>query len=149
MDIILVFGLRSVLYIFKLFAEALHCIQHHIPGTLHHYLDDFLSIFPPDTPPSLASAVLEWIQGLGNQLGLSFQKAKTLGPATTVEFLGLELDSVTMEARLPPDKLLSLRDLLLSWDRRSSYNLCKLSYSLHPRSFLCPGLLFAVLSNSP
>ncbi|KAK3737347.1 hypothetical protein QZH41_000334 [Actinostola sp. cb2023] len=32
-------------------------------------------------------------------------KMSTQGPSTTLEFMGITLDSVRMEARLPPDKL--------------------------------------------
>lgn len=123
-DIVLAFGLRSAPYIFNLFAEALHwIIDRHIPGTIRHYLDDYLPIFPPTTTLQEAENALEWIQALGNQLGLSFQTSKTLGPATCIEFLGLELDSEAMEARLPHDKLIFLRDLLSSWNRRVSCTL--------------------------
>ena len=119
--IVLTFGLKSAPYIFNLFAEALHwIIQRHIPGNLKHYLDDFLPIFPPSTSFVLANQAIDWIQALGNQLGLCFQDEKTLRPSTQVEFLGLDLDTIAMEARLPDDKLLYLRDTLLEWlDRRS------------------------------
>ncbi|GLB45363.1 putative transposition, RNA-mediated [Lyophyllum shimeji] len=126
-DIVLVFGLRSAPYIFNLFAEALHwIIRRHIPGALRHYLDDFLPIFPPSVPHATAQAALKWIQALGSQLGLSFQDAKTLGPATQIEFLGLELDSAAMEARLPPEKLAILAELLTVWKSKASCTLADL-----------------------
>src|SRR5882672_10046218 len=46
---------------------------------------------------------MSWIENLGTSLGLSFQPAKTIHPTTCIEFLGLELDSEAMEARLPQD----------------------------------------------
>jgi hypothetical protein len=48
-------------------------------------------------------------------LGLHFQESKIEGPSTCLEFLGIELDSVAMEARLPVDKLSYLADLLYKW----------------------------------
>lgn len=46
-DTILTFGMRSAPYIFNLFAEALHWIlQHNLSTRMHHYLDNFLTIFP-------------------------------------------------------------------------------------------------------
>lgn len=112
-DIVLAFGLRSAPYVFNLFAEALHWIlERHIPARLRHYLDDFLAIFSPSSPPSLVQEALTWMLKLGHQLGLRFQDAKVEGPSTCLEFLGIELDSVLMEARLSPRKLQDLRELM-------------------------------------
>lgn len=122
--VVLTFGLRSAPYIFNLFAEALHwIIQRHVPSRLRHYLDDFLLIFPPDHDPVDARRAVEWVMGLGRALGLCFQDAKTVWPSTCIDFLGLELDSVAMEARLPPDKLQYLRELLQIWARKHSATL--------------------------
>ena len=63
----------------------------------------------------MAHQALAWAFNLGAQLGLSFQPAKVVGPATLIEFLGLELDSVAMEVRLPGNKLNFLIQLLDSW----------------------------------
>ena len=38
-----------------------------------------------------------------------------LGPSTEIEYLGITLDSIAMEARLPPDKLSFLLELLEEW----------------------------------
>ena len=123
----LTFGLKSAPYIFNLFTEVLHwIIQKHIPGSLKHYLDDFLPIFLPSTSLDLANQAIDWIQALGNQLGLFFQDKKTLRPSTQVKFLGLELDTVAMEARLPSNKLLYLCNLLLKWLDRHSCSLLDL-----------------------
>lgn len=121
---VLTFGLRSAPYIFNLFAEALHwIIQRHIPSRLRHYLDDFLLTFAPDSPSHWCSAAVEWVMGLGQSLGLCFQDSKTVWPSTQLEFLGIELDSLAMEARLPPDKLEFLLGLLRSWSSKRSASL--------------------------
>jgi len=119
-DIVLGFGCRSAPYIFNLFAEALHWIlERHIPAHFCHYLDDFLSIFRPNTPPELVAEALEWMLGLGHQLGLRFQPSKIEGPATYLDFLGIELDSIAIEACLSDIKLQYLWDLVGSWSWRS------------------------------
>jgi Reverse transcriptase (RNA-dependent DNA polymerase) len=111
--IVLIFGLKSAPYIFNLFAEALHWIIHrHLPSDLCHYLDDFLPVFQPQTLVSTANAAIDWCIGLGTQLGLCFQDEKTIRPCTNFKYLGLELDSLAMEARLPTDKLAYLCELL-------------------------------------
>lgn len=114
--VVLMFGLKSAPYIFNLFAEALHwIIQHHIPSHLRHYLDDFLLNFGPSCPIEHACHAVEWVLALGRELGLNFQLSKTVWPSTSLEFLGIILDSELMEARLPPDKLVFLYELLDEW----------------------------------
>lgn len=126
-DVVLGFGCRSAPYIFNLFAEALHWIlQRNIPARVRHYLDDFLSIFAPDVPPSQVETALAWAIQLGVSLGLKFQLTKVVGPATTLEFLGLELDSIAMEVRLPADKLAYLIELLAVWSTKVSCTLREL-----------------------
>ena len=113
------FGGKSAPYIFNLFLGALHwIIQRHIPAALRHYLDDFLLIFKPSIPIELANDAIEWIEDLGKQLGLSFQPKKTIHPTMSLEFLGLELNSVAMEAHLPADKLDYLKEYLCDWQSR-------------------------------
>ncbi len=124
---VLIFGIKSAPYIFNLFAEALHwIIQRHIPAVIKHYLDDFLPIFRPSTPWHVADAAVTWIQELGTQLGLQFQESKTVRPCTALEFLGLELDSAKMEARLPMPKLRFLRELLMAWEFKRTCTLREL-----------------------
>ncbi|KAF7378022.1 Integrase/recombinase xerD [Mycena sanguinolenta] len=109
-DLVLGFGCRSAPYIFNLFAEALHWIlQRHLPAFIRHYLDDFLKIFAPNIPRPTVEQALEWTLALGEQLGLHFQPAKVCGPATSIEFLGIELDTEQLEARLPAEKLAYLK----------------------------------------
>jgi len=104
--VVLMFGGKSAPYIFNLFAEGLHwIIQRHIPAAIRHYLDDFLSIFKMTVPQTTANAAIQWTERLGDELGLSFQPKKMIRPCTAIEFLGLELDSITMEACLPAEKL--------------------------------------------
>ena len=46
--------------------------------------------------------------------------SKTIGPFQEIEFMGIVLDSVRMEARLPQDKLSRIHDLLNSFKSRRS-----------------------------
>jgi len=125
--IVLMFGGKSAPYIFNLFVEALHwIIQKHIPARLRHYLDNFLPIFKPSTGPQIANAAIDWIEKTATALGLSFQPKKTVRPMTRLEFLGLELDSEAMEARLPMAKLDYLREILINWEARDRCDLKEL-----------------------
>jgi len=112
------FGGKSAPYIFNLFAEALHwIIEMHIPANLCHYLDDFLPIFKLSVLGHQANKVVNWVEELMGELSLSFQMKKTVRPTTSLEFLGLELNSSAMEAHLPIDKLDYLQETLVNCGR--------------------------------
>jgi hypothetical protein len=136
--VVLMFGIKSAPYIFNLFAEALHwIIKRHIPGDLRHYLDDFLPAFPPSTPLATANSAVQWCKDLGTQLGFRFQDSKTILPCTKLEFVGLEIDTVAMEARLPLDKLDFLRELLDGWLSKRSVGLRELQELVGFLQFTC------------
>ena len=83
-----------------------------------HYLDDFF-FCPPQQPgrcqPSLRVAV-----SLCEYLGFPVAPEKVVGPATTLVFLGIELDSDKMEMRLPQEKLERLQGSIDWWLTRES-----------------------------
>jgi len=94
-DIFLPFGLRTSPFIFNLFSEGLHWILEWLfDRPLVHYLDDFLLINDPDP---------EFFGQISSYLGL-FEKTGKREDGWVVNFLGIELDSDAMEARLPQDK---------------------------------------------
>lgn len=53
-------------------------------------------------------------------LGLPVAEDKLEGRDTQLTFLGLELDTITMEIRLPSEKLVTLQALIMSWLGRRS-----------------------------
>ncbi|KAF7345311.1 Integrase/recombinase xerD [Mycena sanguinolenta] len=126
-ELFLMFGLRSApVHIQPLRRSTAWILQHHIPSWLRHYLDDFLLIFSPSTPPWIAHAALTWLRGLVRFLGLSLQDKKTEGPSTCLEMLGIELDSIAMEARLPAEKLAYLSEVLHVWRGKTHCSLREL-----------------------
>jgi len=60
----------------------------------------FSLFFRASVPLELANAVIDWTEGLAEELGLSFHPKQTIRLTTSLEFLGLELDSNDMEALL-------------------------------------------------
>lgn len=96
----LVFGSRSSPYLFDQLALAICWIASHVFGISHiiHLLDDFLSIDAPDYP---AERTMALISMLFTSLNIPTALHKTIGPTTCLEFLGIILDTVLMEARLP------------------------------------------------
>ncbi|KAI2646043.1 enzymatic polyprotein [Labeo rohita] len=108
----LTFGCKSSPKIFDSLSEALCWIlinNHKLPYVLH-LLDDFLIITPPSTPSSLGLSTLVQVF---NELGVPLSKEKTLGPCTSIEFLGITLDSISFQVSLPSEKVQRI-SLLLS-----------------------------------
>jgi hypothetical protein len=100
-DLFLPFGLRTSPFIFNLFGESLKWIlQRMYSWTLKRYLDDFLAIFPPGHNTAITS---EQFASLCKQVGFT-EASEKREDGTCVEYLGLILDTVKMEARLPEDK---------------------------------------------
>ena len=77
------------------------------------YLDDFLILGPPNT--TACQANLSTLLTLFEELGLPVAPAKLEGPATCITFLGIEIDTMAMEIRLPADKVHKLKELLEAW----------------------------------
>ncbi len=69
---------------------------------LVHLLDDFLNITPNHFPPAIHLAK---VQKVSSKLGVPLSPEKTSGPTTSLEFLGINLDSVKFQASLPKDKI--------------------------------------------
>ena len=80
---------------------------------LIHYLDDFFLTSPAGT--TVCRDNLEKAKSICSELGVPSAPEKTFGPSTTLPYLGTELDSLEIEARLPLDKLLKAKDLVLKW----------------------------------
>ena len=80
---------------------------------LIHYLDEFLTMGPPSS--SVCQHNLDAITQICDYLGVPSALKKVEGPSTTLPFLGIVLDTTRMEARLPKDKLLKLRQDIAEW----------------------------------
>ena len=119
LDKVLPFGLRSAPLIFTAVADALQWIIER-RGVCHifHYLVDYITIAPPGA--KACSINLKTIKQACADLGVPVEEVKCVGPATTIQFIGIELDSVALEIRLPEDKLLRLRALLQDWKGRKA-----------------------------
>ncbi len=110
-DPMLPFGLRSAPKIFNAIADALHwhLVKSGI-SSLFHYLDDYIMVVPPDD--HLCQSWLAIMMSQCRQMGVPITAHKTEGPATTITFLGIAMDTIARELRLPQDKLQRLQGLL-------------------------------------
>lgn len=119
LDAALPFGLRSAPKIFSAVADALTWVMQ-TEGIQHllHYLDDFLFLGLPGSRQ--ARAVLEKALEVCKSLGVPVAPNKTEGPSTTLTFLGITIDTVTGELRLPEEKLVRLQQTIRFWAARRS-----------------------------
>ena len=118
-DTQLPFGLRSAPMLFNAYADALERILHNEGiSRVIHYLDDFLVVgSSADECESFLSCMLR----ICDMLGVPLAADKIEGPSTELTFLGIRLNTVTMEACLPDDKLTRLQSELCEWHQRKKY----------------------------
>ena len=113
-DKTLPFGLRSAPLIFSAIADALAWImKQRGVSFVDHYIDDFVTL---GAPLSMECATnLQIMVSTCKDTGTPVEPDKTEGPSTTITFLGIEIDSIAMELRLPADKLARLIQLTTRW----------------------------------
>ena len=114
-DLALPFGLRSAPYISSSIADLLEWILKHNYGVrfLLHYLDDFHTLGPPNSP--VCQRNLDTCACLFAEWGIPLHPEKLEGPSTCLTVVGIELDFIALQARLPKDKFDRIAALLESW----------------------------------
>ena len=107
MDQALPFGLRSAPKIFTAVADALQWIllKQGCQPTLH-YLDDYILVAESSAE---AERQKQTLVSTWERLGVPLEPSKLEGPSTCLMFLGVEVDTVAMQLRLPEAKLSRLR----------------------------------------
>ncbi|XP_077113673.1 uncharacterized protein LOC143768954 [Ranitomeya variabilis] len=95
---------------FEAFSSFLEWAVRDVSGldSVIHYLDDFLCIGPDRSP--CCEVLLRTVVWIAELFGVPFAPEKTEGPCTSLSFLGIVIDSVKWEFRLPVDKELGLRN---------------------------------------
>ena len=103
-DTCLPFGLRSVPCIFDRLATAIHWILQHNYRVqfLLHYLDDFLTAGPPQSP--VCRQNLESMLHLCHQINAPIKAEKVIPPSTQITFLGIVIDTNTMTASISDER---------------------------------------------
>ena len=119
LDATLPFGLRSAPLIFTVVADTLQWIMEQRGGSnLAHYIDDFITLGAPGSQECGRNQRI--MHETCNETGFPYEPEKDEGPATTISFTGVELDSVAMELRLPLEKLARLKSTLEIWRGRKA-----------------------------
>ena len=113
-DQVLPFGLRSTPMIFSAIADGLLWImQKKGVSWAIHYIDDFLTMGAPLTGQCLKNTLI--MQSVCDDAGLPMEPSKSVGPTTSLVFLGIQIDSDKGELRLPDEKLTELQELITTW----------------------------------
>ena len=125
-------------FLFDQFSSALEWIiqnKLHIPKVIH-ILDDFF--FIAAAPPRIHCATALWnVLHLFTELDISIAPGKTFPPSTSLEFMGILLDTHTMEARLPQDKLARTKRAFHQWSLKKSATLRELQSLIGTLQFAC------------
>ncbi|XP_053392697.1 uncharacterized protein LOC128555162 isoform X1 [Mercenaria mercenaria] len=138
-------GASSSCQIFETFSTALKWIAKNKFGIrcIVKILDDFLFIAPTFAE---AQKALSSFCKMCNILGVPLNADKTFAPSTVMTFLGITLDSVLMQARLPDDKLAKAASLLQELCNKNTCTLRVLLSLIGLLNFACsvvkPGRAF-------
>ena len=110
-DTCLPFGLHSAPCIFNHLATAIHWIlqnNYHVQFLLH-YLDDFLTAGPPNSP--VCNKNLESMLTLFQRINTFIKPEKVVHPSTCITFLGIVIDTETMTASISNERKMSILEL--------------------------------------
>lgn len=135
-DKCLAMGLSSSCRLFECFSTSLQWIADtklKVFGCAH-ILDDFFFVAPSY---SRASTDLNQFLACMADIGVPMKSSKTVLPCTTISFVGIELDSISMEKRLPLDKLEKIRNLLAYYSVRKAITLKELQSITGLLSYAC------------
>ena len=113
-DGMLPFGLRSACKIFNAVADAIEwCVAQEGVEHIFHYLDDFAVLGLPDS-----GACMQYLCTLKrtcNVLGIPLAADKQDGPTAVMTLLGIVIDTLKGELRLPEDKLQRVVEASAAW----------------------------------
>ena len=114
-DMAVPFGLRSAPYIFSSVADLVEWVlkKQYDVNFLLHYLDDFHTLGPPHSQTcqrNLDTCIQQF-----QDWWIPLHPDKLKGPSTLLTVLGIELDSLLLQARLPQEQFDRIHTLLVSW----------------------------------
>ena len=103
-DLFLPFWLHSSPALFNEYVDALqYTMKTKKVQDLLHYLDDYFTVGPTDSPVCVSN--IKTMIATCEELGFAVDPEKVTKPATTTNFLTVDINSVTMEARIDPSHL--------------------------------------------
>ena len=144
-DLFLPFGLHISPALFNEYADTLlYAMKANKVQDLLHYLDDYFTVGPPHSLvcANNISAMITTCE----ELGFAVNPKKVTKLATTTNFLGIDIDSVTMEAQIDQTHLYEtvslLKDIMGCWSA-TKQSILSLIGKLHFMCHVCwPGRAF-------
>ena len=113
-DTCLPFGLRSAPRIFTALADMLEWgVKEQGVSHLFHYLDDYITIGSAESEECKENAAA--LLATCSRLGVPIAPDKCEGPATRLTYLGIEVDTIQMQLRLPVEKLRRVQTTVREW----------------------------------
>ncbi|XP_077338353.1 uncharacterized protein LOC143983017 [Lithobates pipiens] len=136
-DLCLPMGCSISCAYFEAFSSFLEWVVRDVSGleSVIHYLDDFLCVGPPAS--NVCAILLSTLQHIAGRFGVPLAGDKTEGPVTELNFLGIVIDSMAMECRLPENKLRDLQAELAGMQGRPKVQLRALQSLLGKLNFAC------------
>ena len=119
------FGLRSACHLWERYATALEWIaksEFSVEHTTHYVDDTFLA---GDTEASCAHSIARFKEA-ELELGVPDAPDKTVGPSTSLTYLGIRIDSMDMSISLDITRVADILQLLGEWHSRASCTLRQL-----------------------
>ena len=110
------FGLRSSPMLFLAVVDALQELRG--ASFVEHYIDDFVTMGKAGTRECADN--IRIMHETYEETGVPVEEEKSDGPTSKLQFLGIELNTIAMELRLPPEKLANLLKLLQDWRGKKS-----------------------------
>jgi hypothetical protein len=132
----LAFGCRSSPKIFNELSKAIVWIAKNKYQIKHMLwlLDDFITFDARDEITERSMAIVSL---LFRSLNIPTAPHKTVGPVQVIEYLGITLDSLLMEARLPREKILRMTNILQTFLQKRSCTLREVQVVLGHLNFAC------------
>ena len=136
-DTCLPFGLYSASFLFNQLADTIYWILHQQYGVCHllHYLDNFLTAGPPNS--NACHQNLSYMLSLCSRIGARIKTEKVEGPTTRLTFLGIVLDTITMEASISSEQKSSLLTAINSFRTSKKCTKRELLSMIGKLSFAC------------
>lgn len=138
-------GCSSSCQLFEKLSCALQWyMTHHHQASMSHLLDDFFFAGPPLS--SKCKVDLEMFFKITEYLGIPIKHEKTQWPSTEIIIYGIQLNSISMTATLPQDKLEKAHGLINSFKNKKRIQLKDLQQIIGFLNFCCivivPGRAF-------
>ena len=124
-------------FLFNQLADEIHWILQNNYDVYHllHYLDDFLTAGPADS--DICYHNLSAMKSLCHAIGAPIKEEKVEGPTMRITFLGIMLDTMSMEASISQERKTSLLTAILSFHSLKKCTKRQLLSLIGKLSFAC------------